>query len=313
MGGASRRIYPKANTTAQWYETLFSRGTFTRIEKVLLHTTETTGWPGYKSGASAPTLTYHCRRREWRQHNYLDRSARALVDPDSTPVRENRDNVIQIEIIAYADEPKGRSVGGLEVSKLTDDNLRDLGEFIGWVHQQWGLPLVAAKFIAYPGSYGNSSVRMSSSTYDAFRGVLGHQHASGNSHGDPGALNVARIMQHAAAYVGGSTPTPAPVQEDVMATLAEVTTALKNLLVNDADVKRSIAIAVLGYKNTAVDSGDVFQNIIDAGNAKPATVDVAALASEIVTRLPAGVLTKDDVEASLRKVLGSVDNEPSAT
>src|SRR3546814_7767011 len=47
----------------------------------LLHTTETTGWPGYKSGASAPTLTYHPRQRAWRQHNYLDTSARALVDP----------------------------------------------------------------------------------------------------------------------------------------------------------------------------------------------------------------------------------------
>lgn len=238
----SRRVYPKANTTAQWWETAYARSTFTRIDKVLLHTTETTGWPGYKLGASAPTLTYHPRRREWRQHNYLDRSARALVDPTSTPVRENRDNVIQIEIIAYADEAKGRSVGGLPVSQLTDAMLEDLGDFIGWTHATWGLPLVAARFIPYPGSYGNSAVRMSSATYDAFRGVLGHQHASGNAHGDPGALNVPRIMAHAKAY--GTTappPTTAPKEWSDMATKEEIKQAVREVLAERATAEKLFA------------------------------------------------------------------------
>src|SRR3546814_16415495 len=93
MGGGPARIYPNANHTTQWWESAFARGTFSRIEKILLHTTETTGWPGYKAGASAPTLTYHPRQRAWRQHNYLDTSARALVDPTGRDVRTNRDNV----------------------------------------------------------------------------------------------------------------------------------------------------------------------------------------------------------------------------
>lgn len=219
--GDPARIYPKADTKTQWFETLFGRGDFSRIEKILLHTTETTGWPGYSGGASAPTLTYHPRQRAWRQHNYLDRSARALVDPTSTPVRENRDNVIQIEIIAYADEAKGRSVGGLLVSQMTDAQLQDLADFIKFVRSEWGgPPLVAAKFLPYPQSYGNSSVRMTSSQYDAFQGVLGHEHAPGNDHGDPGALNVNRIIQLAS-----------PVQEeDIMASIDDLRSVIRQEL-----------------------------------------------------------------------------------
>lgn len=317
MGGSTRRIYPKANTTAQWYETAFSRGTFSRIEKILLHTTETTGWPGYSSGSMAPTLTYHPRQRAWRQHNYLDTSARALVDPSTTPVRENRDNVIQIEIIAYADEAKGRSVGGLPVSQLTDDMLKDLGEFIGWVHEQWGgPPLVAAKFIPYPSSYGNSSVRMTSSQYDAFQGVLGHQHASGNAHGDPGALNVPRIMQHAAAYGGIVTPAPTPAQEwylmaDIPAdNLAQIADAVwAKMIDHPSEAGRQWPA------RTGLWSANVY-----AYQAATKALDLDALAASIVAKLPSdatGGLTMDQVRAAselaLRDVLGSVDENPSAT
>ncbi|GAB3889248.1 hypothetical protein [Terrabacter terrigena] len=207
---ARTRIYPKADAQTQWWETAFSRGTFSSIEKVLLHTTETGGWPGYDAGAKAPSLTYHPRLRAWRQHCYLDRSARALVDPADTVVRENRDNVVQIEIVAYADEKLARQRGHLPVSELTDDELGDIADLIAWVRAEWGgPPLVAPRFLPYPASAGASPVRMSGPTYGAFRGVLGHQHASGNSHGDPGALNVARILQLA----GGTTITPTAPQE----------------------------------------------------------------------------------------------------
>lgn len=206
---AKSRIYPKANRTAQWWESKFSRGTFTRIEKILLHTTETTGWPGYSAGASAPTLTYNPRTREWRQHNYLNRSARALMDPAGTPVRENRDNVIQIEIICYSDEKIAERVGGLKVSELTDVHLKDIGDFIGYVRQQWGgPPLVHPRFVEYPRSaWADSPVRMTSAQYDAYQGIVGHMHASGNTHGDPSDINIDRIIHYAAAY--GSVPSGA--------------------------------------------------------------------------------------------------------
>ena len=222
MGGGPARIYPKANTTAQWWETAFDRGTFSRIEKILLHTTETTSWPGYKSGASAPTLTYHPRQRAWRQHNYLDRSARALVDPTGTAVRENRDNVIQIEIIAYSDEKIAATIGGLKVSQLTDDHYRDLAEFYAFIRREWGgPPLRAPKFLAYPQSYGNSSVRMSGPEFDSYQGLVGHQHASGNDHGDPSNIDAPKILRMVQAIEGGTSPTPVPEEDDMAMTPAE--------------------------------------------------------------------------------------------
>ena len=220
---AKARVYPKANRTAQWWEGNFDRGRFSRIEKILLHTTETTSWPGYKAGASAPTLTYHPRRREWRQHNYLDTSARALVDPTSTAVRENRDNVIQIEIIAYSDERVAESVGGLKVSDLTDVHYRDLAEFFAFIRREWGgPPLRAPKFLAYPGSYGNSSVRMSGPEYDSYQGLVGHQHASGNDHGDPSnidAQKILRMVQEIEAHTPTPSPPPVKSEEDELMAL----------------------------------------------------------------------------------------------
>src|SRR5690349_2500765 len=159
---ARSRIYPKADARTQWWETAFARGTFSSIEKLLLHTTETGGWPDYSSGSMAPTFTYHPRLRAWRQHCYVDRSARALVDPAGTLVRENRDNVVQIEIVAYADEKLARQRGHLPVSELTDEQLGDLAAFLAWLRAEWGgPPLVAAKFLPYPQSAGDSPVRMS--------------------------------------------------------------------------------------------------------------------------------------------------------
>lgn len=218
MGGGPATIYPKADHSSQWWENDFSRGTFTSIQKILFHTTETPSWPGYKAGASAPTLTYHAKYRKWRQHNYLNRSARALVDPSWTPVRENRDDVIQIEIIAYSDERVADSVSGsVKVSELTDENYQDLADFVRFIRAEYGGPaLRAPRFLAYPGSYGNSPVRMSSIEFDNFSGLLGHQHASGNSHGDPSNLDVAKIIR-----LAGGTTTPS-VEEDEVVTPEDI-------------------------------------------------------------------------------------------
>lgn len=200
---ADNRIYPKANTTAQWYETHFtdgtpvSRATFSRVDKFLLHTTETTGWPGYKGGRSAPTITYHPRLRQFRQHNFINRSARALMDPDSTPVKENRDNVAQIEIICYTDLIKADSVGGLKVTELTDVHLQDIADLYKWLNREWNCPIYCN--LEFPPYRPYKNVRLTSSQFDAYRGLLGHMHASGNTHTDPGNINAKRIIQLASA------------------------------------------------------------------------------------------------------------------
>ena len=199
---AKSSFYPKANRTAQWWEKEFQRGYFTKIEKILLHTTETASWPSYnqsgKNGDAAPTLTYKPATREWRQHNYLDTSARALGDPASTPVRENRDNVIQIEIIWYASK----------IDQLPATAYVDLAEFVAYVRKEWGGPsLTAAKFV---GASAAPKVHMSSSTFDSFNGILGHQHApSPSTHWDPGAFDGARLLD-AIRKIEAPVVTPPP-------------------------------------------------------------------------------------------------------
>ena len=203
------RYYPPADRTIQWHGN--GAVTMPRIDKLVLHTTETAGgWPGYRDGTISPTLTYEPWRHQWRQHLPINGSARALVDSDGTPVRENRDNVVQVEISCYCD-PKYLDRGRF-VTELDDRALDDLGAFARWLHEEWGLPLVLApRWLPYPASYGNSPARMSGTEYDAFKGILGHQHVSGNLHGDPGALKVRAILQRARGSLED------PVQPDVPA------------------------------------------------------------------------------------------------
>ena len=189
------RHYPTADRTSQWFGSGNAR--MPRIDKLVLHTTETAGgWPGYGGGAIAPNFTYEPWRHQWRQHLPVDGSARTLLDSDRTEVRENRDNVVQVEISCYCD-PAMRSRGHF-VTDLDERALADLGAFAGWLHTEWGLPLrLAPQWLPYPASAGRSPVRMSGPEFDAFRGICGHQHVSGNDHGDPGALDVQAILRWA--------------------------------------------------------------------------------------------------------------------
>ena len=81
------------------------------------------------------------------------------------------------------------------MSRISADAYAELGEFLAWLHAEWDVPITAAaNWPAYPASYGNNGVRMSSTQFTAFAGVCGHLHAPGNSHGDPGDLDVAAIL-----------------------------------------------------------------------------------------------------------------------
>jgi hypothetical protein len=179
-----------------------------RVEKLILHTTETQGWPGY--GSNHPTITYNPWLHQWRQHMPIDGTATALVDSSNTAVRENRD-CAQLEIVAYCDLAMGRKYGHA-VTDMDDAALRDVAEFIVWLHREWGM---STDFIndwkPYPVSYGlRNGVRLSGPQFDAFRGVLGHQHVSGNEHGDPGTLDVGRIRRYVQEILAPA-PTVAPV------------------------------------------------------------------------------------------------------
>lgn len=182
-----------ANTSAQWYQDNYPGGVFSRLDKFVLHTTETEGWPAYSGGASSPNATYHPRLRQIRQHHSNNRSSRALRDPSGTAVRENRDNVFQLEIICYSDKRLGDSVGGLWVGDLTDTHMRDIAAMMIQLNDELGLPLQSSVTWREGRTSYYGGVRLSGSQFDAYRGILGHVHVSGNTHWDPGGFRYSKL------------------------------------------------------------------------------------------------------------------------
>ena len=182
-----------ANRTAQWYQDNYAGATFSRLDKFDLHTTETGGWPGYSAGASAPNATYYPKWRQIRQHFGINRSSRALRDPSSTLVRENRDNVFQLEIICYSDYRLAVERGGLWVGDLTITHMRDIAAMILQIHKDWGLPIQSSVTWREGRKTWYDDVRLTGPQFDAYRGILGHVHTSGNTHWDPGGFRYSKL------------------------------------------------------------------------------------------------------------------------
>lgn len=185
---------------------------------IVWHTTEGTSLPAYDGGGEAPNFTavpdFKAKRLVWYQHFDFDTSSRALVNK-AGGVETNTLNVCQIEIVGTCDPATHKKWGStphLYTPELPDWAIRDLAAFAKWANEQHGVPLFSGlTFKAYPGSYGNSDVRMTAARWNAFRGHCGHQHVPENLHGDPGAFPMAEIL---AAAKGGTTT---PSEEDDMA------------------------------------------------------------------------------------------------
>lgn len=205
-----------ANTTAQWYANRYRGVIMPRLDKGVLHSTETNGWPGYGGGASAPTVTYNPKLREFRQHFPNEMSARALRDPSSTPVRENRDNVFQIEIVAYSDYALSRTVrGGLWIGDLEEEHYDDLAMMAIELEEKHGLPARSTEPVKWREGQKTyvSGVRLSSSQFDDYRGWLAHMNVSGNSHWDVGGFFWSRMEAAIARRKNATPPPPDPAPE----------------------------------------------------------------------------------------------------
>jgi len=203
--------YAKADTKAQWFQDNYPGSTLELSEDttvVVLHTTEGFDWPGYEGGATAPNYTFKPgfapQGGWWRAHFPDERSSRALRNL-SGGVETNTLNAIQVELIGTCAPVNrntwyGRKAGEDYVywPEADDHQLRDIARFLVDMHQRHGLRLRAPKkFVAYPGSYGSHPERMTFAEWRNATGVVGHQHVPENSHGDPGALNVERILHFA--------------------------------------------------------------------------------------------------------------------
>jgi hypothetical protein len=259
-----------ANVSAQWYQPKYpSASVFPRIDKFDLHTTETGGWPGYGAGASAPNATYYPKFRQIRQHFGINRSARALRDPSFTVVRENRDNVFQLEIICYSDYRLAVERGGLWVGDLTTAHMRDIAAMILQCHRDWGLPLQSSVTWREGRKTWYDNVRLSGPQFDAYRGILGHVHTSGNTHWDPGGFRYSRLKS-ALSYqlvnhpvYGGGVPVPDPTVPDLELDLLRKATDM--ILVKQAGTDPTRIWLLTGTSRRHVADFAAFQALKAAG------------------------------------------------
>lgn len=211
--------------------------------KIVLHTTEGSriqaALDAYRQNNSWPHLTVDPTTRTRWQHVPLDTPARALRNT-STPGQTNREGrVYQVEILGFA----GRS-------HLWDgDTLDWLGtDVVGPLARATGTPLQSTvEFFGEGAGWVLASAsarqRLSAKAWDTYTGILGHQHVPENTHWDPGAIDIDRIL--AAAR---NLTSPPPDQEDIMATLDDLAELLDTKLAGI----RSNTLAELGQAGTVL-------------------------------------------------------------
>lgn len=222
------QYYPGANKTSAWYEDNYG-GDAMDVNVLTIHTTEGTSLPSYGGGASAPNITFvpDFKNKTLRayQHYRVDISSRALVNKLGGAAT-NTNNVTQAEFVGTCDPKTSKRWSEAGVQHIfwpqaPDWALREMAEYVAWLHENHGVPLVApAKWPPYPSSFGNGQgQRMSAAEWNRFRGVCGHMHVVENDHGDPGSLAIQKVLAYARQILGldegeepqgGTSPKPVP-------------------------------------------------------------------------------------------------------
>lgn len=222
MSKTGPQQYPGASLKYDWSAKY--PGDSMESNVIVWHSTEGTSIPNYGSGSEAPNFTvapdFSNKRAVWYQHFDFDESSRALVNL-SGGVETNTMNVCQIEIVGTCDPSTHKKWGStphLYMPQLPDWFLDDLADFAAWAHVHHGVKLQAKRpsgsalqFKAYPASYGKSNgVRLSGAEWEKFYGHCGHQHVPENDHGDPGTLDISRLLTLAEAKAGSTSTATAP-------------------------------------------------------------------------------------------------------
>ncbi len=202
--------------------------------KGVLHSTEGKSYASargaYVKNKSNPhfTVSFEKGKFEAWQHVPLDASSRALRNADGG-VQTNRDSAIQIEIVGTCNPPNRGKAGWLFVPEAPEEYLAGIADLMAWVEAQTGIRPVSPAFSPYPASYGASPARMTGPTWDDFNGWCGHQHVPENTHGDPGDIDIARLLHRSVAPAPPSSNTKAEgmTLETISVTLPNVGAAGK--------------------------------------------------------------------------------------
>lgn len=191
------------------------------INKVVVHSTEGSGWPGYNGGKNAPHMTINLQTGAIRQHIDSALSSKALVNRPGG-VETNNNGVFQIELIGSCDRAWAKKHNIFFLPDANDKQLGVLAEVLAWVHKTHGVPLTT-RGLSWPdtnAAYLTAPQRMSYKAWNNFSGVCGHTHVPENDHWDPGKTDVPRAVELAKKLVGGgsipsagtSTPPPKPTK-----------------------------------------------------------------------------------------------------
>jgi len=101
--------------------------------KLVLHTTETVGMPGFNHGDSAPHYVYNPTTREWTMWaEYEDGYVGTLKG--HTSAGHGNCQAFQVEILGYSDPNHSPWVGD-----FTNENMEDLAEFYAWAMDRYGI------------------------------------------------------------------------------------------------------------------------------------------------------------------------------
>lgn len=169
--------------------------------KLVLHTTESNlgvyvpHQGTYYGHNSWPHGTVALENNKWKffQHIPANFAARALENK-SGGVETNNWNTFQIEIATKSKN----------ISELPHEAYVVLAGVLRWLNERIELPLECGViFPSYPESL-TAGVRLSVSKWSMYSGILGHMHVPENSHGDPGDINVEKLINLACGEIVGS-------------------------------------------------------------------------------------------------------------
>jgi hypothetical protein len=209
--------------------------------KIVLHTTETVGLPNYPW---PPHITVDVFGKIIWEHIEADKGAYALRSP-GRPYSPNADAgpSYQIELITYA----------RKVPAHPDDWYQNLDELLVYLCDELGVPkrFIPKGFGAAGWAYGTEArSRISWDELIRFTGILGHQHVPGNTHWDPGDLDLGRLP------LSGDLRPPTPEPEEgfiVNVTKVQVSTT-QNKTHDDVAIAQGVLHAKgFGAKVGAID------------------------------------------------------------
>lgn len=193
------------------YGTLPDKGFGVKDIRLVLHTTETEGMPGYNGGAFAPHWTCDIANFRWYQHAETDRRTGTMLGYSATGINSN-EIAVQVEIICYSSKSiAAQSSKRLWVGDFTDKHYRFLADFVAMIRKEMGMALTEAygpakDFASF--LYGkHDQNEMSHSQWYSSGGILtGHGAGPHQKHWDTGVLDLHRILKMSLG--GNLTTTP---------------------------------------------------------------------------------------------------------